>query len=72
MPARDKLLFAQILERDLDALVIELLVVAAKLIATVGAAKEELAHHSDRSVRLALEPGRAADIDRASRSKSST
>ena len=60
-----KSLFAQILERNLDALVVELLIVAAKLIAAVGAAMEKLAHHSDRSVRLTFEPGCAPNVDRA-------
>src|SRR5688572_24619859 len=57
--------FAQVLESDLDAIVVELLIFAAKLIAPIGAAMEELADHPDWGVRLAFEAGRAADVDRA-------
>ena len=49
----------------MDALVVKLLVVAAKLIATIGSAMEELTDHSDRGVRLTFKPGCAADVDRA-------
>src|SRR5262245_62000298 len=60
-----KLSFAQVFEGDLDAFVVELLIVAAKLIAAIGAAMEELGDHPDRGVGLAFEPGRAANVDRA-------
>ena len=56
-------LLAQIFECDLDALIIELLVVGAELIAATGGAVEELGYHSDRRVRLTFEPRRAANID---------
>jgi hypothetical protein len=49
----------------LDTLVVELLVVAAKLIASACAAVEKLAHHSDRRVRLTLKDGRASKVDGA-------
>src|SRR5262249_18233501 len=60
-----ELLFAQIFERHRDAVVIELLVIAAKIAAAIGAAMKILRHHTDWRVRLAFESGRAANIDRA-------
>jgi hypothetical protein len=63
--AGKKSLFTQIPERSLDALVIELLIVGAKLIAAIGAAMEKLGHHSDRSMRLTFEPSCAPNVDRA-------
>jgi hypothetical protein len=60
-----KALFAQVLECDLDAFIIELLIVSAKLIAAIGAAKEELTDQSHRSMRLSLEECRASDVHRA-------
>src|SRR5258707_129647 len=58
-------LFAQVLEGDLNALVVEFLIVATELVAAVGGAMEELADRSDRRMRLSLELGRAADVDSA-------
>ena len=55
-----KVLFTQVLERNLDTLVVELLIVAAKLIAATGAAVEKLVHHADWRVRLSLKDGRAS------------
>src|ERR1700730_15300551 len=68
MPQSDyaqKLLLTQILERHLDAVVIELLIVATELIAAIGRAIEELDHLAHRGVRRPLERGVAADIDGA-------
>src|SRR5258705_72143 len=64
LPARI-LLFAQILERSLDAVVVKLLIVAAKLVAASGTAVEKLCHHSHRSMRQTFEPRGAANVDRA-------
>src|SRR5262245_6970972 len=58
-------LFPQILERYGDAVVIELLVIAAKVAAAIGTAMKILRNHADRRMRLTLEPGRAANVDRA-------
>src|SRR5215470_2734953 len=58
-------LFTQILERHRDAVVIELLVIAAKVAAAIGATMKILRHHTDWRVRLAFESGRAANVDRA-------
>jgi hypothetical protein len=58
-------LFAQVLERDLDAVIVKLLIVRTELIAAIGPAMKELAHHANRSVRLPFQLGRAADVDRA-------
>src|SRR5215813_8744851 len=58
-------LFAQIFERHRDAVVIELLVIAAKVAAAIGPAMKILRHHTDWRVRLAFESGRAANVDRA-------
>src|SRR6185503_3713975 len=60
-----KALFAQILEGDLDALVVHLLIVGAKLIAAAGGAVEKLTDHPDGRMRLAVEAGGAANVDRA-------
>ena len=57
------MLFAQILERDLDALVVKLLVIAAELIATTRPAVEELVDHTNRRVWLSLKHRRASNID---------
>lgn len=43
-------LFAQIFERDLDALIIELLILGAELIAAIGGAVEKLRYHPDRDI----------------------
>src|SRR6476661_5994179 len=61
----EKILLAQVLERCLDAVIVELLEVTAELIATACAAVEELVHDSDRGVRLTLKEGRAAKVDGA-------
>ena len=58
-------LFAKILEGGLDALVVQLLILGTELITPTGAAMEELGHHTQRRMRLALDPRRAADIGRA-------
>src|SRR5262245_45376442 len=55
-------LFAQMLERDADALVIQLLEVGTELVAAARAAMEELRHSAERGVGLALDLGRAAEI----------
>jgi len=47
---RRKMLFAQVLARDLNALVGELLKVSAELIATVRPTVEELTHDTNRCV----------------------
>src|SRR5438093_1035427 len=65
-PRREQLsLFTQVLERNLDAFVVELLIVCPKLIATTGGAVEELSHLADRGMRLSFEMGRAANVDGA-------
>jgi hypothetical protein len=58
-------LLAQVLERDLDAVIIELLVVGAELVAAARAAVEELTDNADGRVRLTLEECRAAYVDGA-------
>src|SRR5262249_3565109 len=63
--AHQESLFSQELERRLDAVVIDLLIVGPKLIAAICAAMEILGHHSDWGMRLSLEPRGAANIDRA-------
>ena len=57
------LLFAQVLERDLDALVVELLIIAAELLAAVRPAVEELTDGTDRCVWFSLKHRRASNID---------
>src|ERR1700720_1345595 len=57
--------FTQVLERNLDAFVIEGLKVAAILVAATGGAIEKLAYPANRSVRLTFEGGRAPNVDRA-------
>src|SRR5262245_54653657 len=64
-PTVEELLFAQILERSLDAVVVELLIFGAKLVAASGTAVEKLCHHSKRSMRQTVEPRGAANVDRA-------
>jgi len=59
------ILFAQALECDLDALVVELLVIAAELIATVRPAIEELTNDTDRRVWFSLKQSSASNIDSA-------
>src|SRR5262249_51367565 len=58
-------LFAQVLKGHLDAFIIELLIVGAKLLAAVGCTIEELDDLAYRSVRLPFEPGRAANVNGA-------
>ena len=58
-------LFAKVLQRNLDALIEKLLIVAAKLVAAIGATVEERGHHAHRSMRLPLELGCAAYVDSA-------
>jgi hypothetical protein len=58
-----KALFPQVLERNLNAFVIELLIVTAKLIAPIARAMEELTNHSNGSVWLTVEPGCAPNVD---------
>jgi hypothetical protein len=62
-PANQKSSFTQVLKRNLDSLVVELLVVGAKLVAAIGGAMEKLAHHSNRGVRLTIELGGAPNVD---------
>src|SRR5262245_13424106 len=57
------MLFAQVLERNLDALIVELLIIAAELIAAVRPAVEELTDDTDRCVWVSLKHRRASDID---------
>src|ERR1700704_400003 len=59
------MLFAQILERHLDALIIEFLIVGTKLVAATSGAVEELGYLADRSVGFAFKLGRAANVDGA-------
>lgn len=61
--SRKKTLLAQVLERHLDSLVIEFLIIGPKLIATAGGSIEELDHFADWGVRFAFELGCAADIN---------
>ena len=56
-------LFAQGLERSLDAIVIEFLIVAAEFFAAIGGAMEKLRHDPYRRVRLTFELRRAANVD---------
>src|SRR5712672_2634568 len=58
-------LLTKIFERDLDAVIIELLIFSAKLIALTGTAVEKLAYHSHRGVRLTFESRRADNVDGA-------
>jgi hypothetical protein len=58
-------LLAQVLERDLDTVIKELLVVGAELVAAARAAVEELTDNADGRVRLTLEECRAAYVDGA-------
>src|SRR5262249_1412837 len=58
----EKCVFAQMLERDLDAFIVELLKIAAELVTAAGAAMEELHHPPDRGIRLALDLCRAAEV----------
>src|SRR5262245_52287536 len=60
-----KILFAQVLECDLDAFVVELLIVGAKLLAAIRGAIEELYDPADRGMRFPFKLGRAADVNRA-------
>ncbi|HEU4381489.1 MAG TPA: hypothetical protein VFR73_23195 [Hyphomicrobiaceae bacterium] len=67
------MLLAEVLERDLDALVVHLLEVALELVAALGAAMEELRDVADRRTLLpayGFDLGRRSDIDQAVRSKS--
>src|SRR5437667_8734106 len=64
-PTPEKMLFTQVLERHLDALIIEFLIVGTKLIAATGSAVEELRNLADRSVWLSFKLGRAANVDGA-------
>src|SRR5262245_3064726 len=59
---RSKRLLAEMLERDLDAFVEQLLIVGPELLAPAGTAVEELRHLADRGMRLALDLGGAAEI----------
>jgi hypothetical protein len=61
----EKMLFAQILERDLDPLVVHLLIVSTELIAAVGRPIEELGHFAERGVWLSFKFGCAANVDGA-------
>src|ERR1700716_142169 len=65
LPRPGKMLFTQVLERHLDALIIEFLIVGTKLIAATGGAVEELGYLADRSMWLSFELGRAANVDGA-------
>jgi hypothetical protein len=58
-------LFAKIFEGDLDAFIVQPLIVAAELLATVGPAMEELAHHPHWGVRLTFKFRCAAHVNRA-------
>src|SRR6476646_4071343 len=60
-----KLSLAQVLKCNLDALIIEFLVVGTKLVAAAGGAVEELDHFADGGVWFPFELGRAADVDGA-------
>ena len=58
-------LFAQILERHLDPVIIKFLVIGSELISAACTAVEELTHDPDGGVRLALKSRRVAYVDRA-------
>src|SRR5207253_2426030 len=58
-------LLAKMLERDLDALIKKLLILGAKLVATIGAAVEKLGYYAHGGMRLTFQPRRASNIDRA-------
>ena len=69
----EKMLFAQVLERYLDPLIVEFLIVSTELVAAACGAIEELGHLADWRVCLSFELGCAADVSmEPSRSKSST
>src|SRR4030095_767916 len=57
-------LFAKILQRNLDAVVVKLLIIAAELVTPIGPAMKKLADHPDGGIRLTFELCRAADVDR--------
>jgi hypothetical protein len=59
------MLFAQVLERYLDALIVEFLKVSTKLVAAACGAIEELGHLADWRVCLSFELGCAADVNGA-------
>jgi len=58
-----KALFAQVLERYLDPLIVEFLIFCAKLAVAASGAIEELDHPADRGVRFSLKLGCAADVN---------
>src|SRR6476646_2225352 len=61
-------LFAKILQRDLDALIVHLLEIGLELVTTFGAAREELDDMRDRCAILPLErldPCRRTDVNEA-------
>jgi hypothetical protein len=59
------MLFAQVLECDLNALIVELLKVSAELIAAVGPTVEELTHDTNRCVWFSLKHRCASNVDGA-------
>jgi len=58
-----KTLLAQVLERDLDALIVEFLIIAAELIAAARPAVEELTYDADGCVWFSLQHRCASNID---------
>ena len=60
-----KMLFAQVLEGHLYAVIVKFLEVGAELLAAVRAAVEELTDDADGRVWLTLQKGRAAHVDGA-------
>src|SRR5689334_16684789 len=56
-------LLAQVLERHLDPIIVELLEIGAELLSAARTAVEKLTHDSNGCVRLTLENGRASYVD---------
>src|SRR5262249_38153142 len=56
-------LLAEILQGNLDTVIVELLIVAAELVAAIGPTMKKLTDDPDRGMRLALEFGGAADVN---------
>ena len=59
------MLFAQVLERYLDPLIVEFLIVSTKLVTAASGAIEELGHLADWRMWLSFELGCAADVNGA-------
>src|SRR6476659_4326476 len=58
-------LLAEIFQRNLNSVIVHLLILGPEFLAPVRGTMEELDHHPDRGLPWPLDPRRAADVDHA-------